>query len=177
MLAYHRGDASAFECLYRRHKDGLFAFLYRSCPRTAVVEDIAQEAWEAVINSAATYEPRASFKTWLYQIGRHRVADYFRRRANHSESLDAAPEPETTMADNDFNEVEREVLQAVGELPHDQRDAVLLKEQGFSIAEIAEITGAGEETVKSRLRYGRSQLRARLSDLLAAQSGELYESA
>lgn len=177
MLAYHRGDASAFECLYRRHKDGLFAFLYRSCPHTAVAEDVAQEAWEAVINNAAHYEPRASFKTWLYQIGRNRMVDHLRRRANHTEPLDSAPEPAAGPTDEDFNAMERQVLAAVGALPRDQRDAVLLKEQGFSIAEIAEITRAGQETVKSRLRYGRSQLREQLGTVIGDRLGELHESA
>ncbi|MFT6957380.1 MAG: DNA-directed RNA polymerase specialized sigma24 family protein [Halieaceae bacterium] len=36
MLSYQSGDTRAFERLYRRHKDGLFAFLYRGCQRQAI---------------------------------------------------------------------------------------------------------------------------------------------
>ena len=76
MLAYGLGDTGAFEHLYRRHKDGLFAFLYRNLPQQAIVEEIAQETWIAVVNAAADYQPRARFKTWLYQIARNKMVDH-----------------------------------------------------------------------------------------------------
>ena len=53
-------------------------------------------------------------------------------------------------------------MSAIARLPQEQRDALLLQEQGFSQRDIAEITGAVEETVKSRLRYARKQLREQL---------------
>ena len=53
-------------------------------------------------------------------------------------------------------------MSAIGRLPNEQRDALLLQEQGFSQREIADITRCGEETVKSRLRYARAQLRQHL---------------
>ena len=59
MLAYQRGDAGAFESLYQRHKDPLFGFLYRSCPRAAIVEELAQETWKAVIKAAQRYQADA----------------------------------------------------------------------------------------------------------------------
>jgi RNA polymerase sigma-70 factor, ECF subfamily len=164
MQAYQRGDSSAFEALYHRHKDGLFAFLYRSCPGPEVAEEIAQEAWTAVIDRVASYRPEASFKTWLYQIARNRSADYWRRRDNHHQPLETAPEPVDNNADRDCSTLENQLLTAIGQLPADQRDALLLQQQGFSQQDIADITGAGEETVKSRLRYARRQLRQQLGE-------------
>ena len=82
MLAYQRGDTAAFDCLYHRHKDGLFAFLYRSCSRRAVVEELTQDAWMGVINSAPTYQSDARFRTWLYQIAHNRLVDFWRRKDN-----------------------------------------------------------------------------------------------
>ena len=162
MLAYQRGDTSAFECLYHRHKDGLFAFLYRSCPRQAVVEELAQEAWMAVVKAAERYQPRASFKTWLYQIARNRLVDFWRGRDNTHSSLEAVPEPVVDSHSNSRQDMQQQLLAAIAELPVEQRDALLLQDQGFSLREIAEITGDGQETVKSRLRYARTQLRRQL---------------
>lgn len=159
MQAYQGGDVAAFELLYRRHKDGLFAFLYRGCPRPAVVEELAQDSWMAVVDGAARYQPSAKFRTWLYQIAHNRQVDYWRRRDNRHTSLEEAPEP---LAESPAEPVRERVLDAIGTLPRDQKDALLLQEQGFSLADIAAITGAGEETVKSRLRYARRQLRERL---------------
>jgi RNA polymerase sigma-70 factor (ECF subfamily) len=64
---------------------------------------------------------------------------------------------------NDNNDdLEQTLMRAIGELPGEQRDALLLQQQGFSLSDIAQITDAAEETVKSRLRYARNQLREQL---------------
>ena len=166
MLAYQRGDTDAFECLYHRHKDALFAFLYRSCPRPAVVEELAQEAWTGVIQGAPQYESRGHFKTWLYQMGHNRLVDFWRRRDNQHGDLENIPEPVAATHVETALDLQGQLMQAIGELPVDQRNTVLLREQGFSLREVADITGTGEETVKSRLRYARKQLRSQLGEEL-----------
>ena len=162
MLAYQRGDTAAFDSLYHRHKDGLFAFLYRSCARRAVVEELAQDAWMAVINSAPGYRTEARFKTWLYQIAHNRLVDFWRRRDNQHPGLENVPEPATETNPEAADELTGQLMSAIGQLPNEQRDALLLREQGFSQREIASITRCPEETVKSRLRYARAQLRRQL---------------
>jgi len=58
------------------------------------------------------------------------------------------------------------LVRALAELPAAQRDAFLLQQEaGLSLAEIAELTGAGDETVKSRLRYATAKLREALGDV------------
>jgi RNA polymerase sigma factor (sigma-70 family) len=165
MLAYQRGDAAAFESLYGRHKDGLFAFLFRHCPRAAIVEELAQETWMAVIKAAKRYRSDALFRTWLYQIAHNRQVDFWRRPDNRHRALEGLlEEPVTSGLDDSNDELRRRLMNAIGGLPGEQRDVLLLQEQGFSQAEIAEITGALAETVKSRLRYARKQLRQQLGD-------------
>ncbi|KLD73696.1 RNA polymerase sigma factor, partial [Xanthomonas hyacinthi DSM 19077] len=57
----------------------------------------------------------------------------------------------------------RQLQLALDDLPEEQRDVLLLRlEQELSLEEIAQITGVGRETVKSRLRYAMDKLRARL---------------
>lgn len=168
MLAYQRGDADAFECLYRRHKDGLFAFLYRSLPQQAVVEELAQDAWMAVIKAASRYTAQGNFKTWLYQIGHNRLVDFWRRKDNQHMSIDEIAEPLAAATQqvqhSTHTEAEQHIMQAIAALPMEQRNVVLLREQGFSLAQISQITDTPAETVKSRLRYARKQLRACLAD-------------
>jgi RNA polymerase sigma-70 factor (ECF subfamily) len=160
MLAYRDGDAVAFEQLYGRHKDGLYAFLYRNCPRPAVVEELAQDTWMAVVNRAESYRPDARFRTWLYQIAHNRQVDFWRARDNRHASIEDTPAGcDAQAADLVPDSGLDDIMRAIGELPRDQKDALLLREQGFGLADISEITGAGEETVKSRLRYARKQLK------------------
>ena len=57
------------------------------------------------------------------------------------------------------------LLQAIEALPAAQREAFLLHEEGgLSVAEIAAVTGAGEEATKSRLRYAMAKLKAAVDD-------------
>jgi len=56
-------------------------------------------------------------------------------------------------------------LQLISELPDEQREAFLLREEaGMSLAEIAEVTGVNIETAKSRLRYAVNRLRKGMND-------------
>ena len=58
------------------------------------------------------------------------------------------------------------IRQALAALPAAQREAFLLHQEGeLELSEIAELTGAGIETVKSRIRYAQAKLRAELGDL------------
>ena len=62
-------------------------------------------------------------------------------------------------------EQRRRLQLALAELPEEQRTVLLLRlEQELTLEEIGEATGVGRETVKSRLRYGMDQLRARLNE-------------
>jgi RNA polymerase sigma-70 factor (ECF subfamily) len=160
MFAYQRGDVSAFDSLYQRHKDGLFSFLYHRFQRESVVEELAQETWMAVVNRASQYQPTAQFRTWLFQIARNRMADFWRRKDNHHGGLDQVAEP--SVNGSDVWSPDLDILDAIGRLPNDQQDALLLHHQGFSHREIADLTDSLEETVKSRLRYGRKRLREAL---------------
>ena len=71
--------------------------------------------------------------------------------------------PEARVATRQLRE---QLHAALATLPAVQRDAFLLQQEGgLSLAEIAEMTGVGMETVKSRLRYAVAKLRGELGSL------------
>ncbi len=180
MLAYAAGDPAAFERLYDRHEAPVYRFLLRSVAIAAVADDLAQEVWLTVVRNAARYQPRAAFRTWLYRIARTRLIDHWRARDPAIVlSLDAplASDPdgcgptlgETVAADESQQPVQRlmaraqalALLAAVQALPAPQREVLLLHAEGeLTLAQIAEVTGTGFETAKSRLRYALDRLRA-----------------
>jgi len=179
MLSFARGDAAAFEELYRRHESRVFRYLCRNVRDPEAANDLMQDVWFAVARSAARYQPTARFTTWLYTLAHHRMVDAFRGRRDH-ESLDARPQggdgdslaerlpadPRTEpAAEAEADEDGQRVLRAVGQLPAEQRDAFLLKaEAELSVEEISAITGTSFETAKSRLRYARTKLRELLAE-------------
>jgi len=175
MVRFGRGEAAAFEFLYRRHESRVFRFLQRNVRNEAAANDLMQEVWFAVVRGAANYQPTAKFTTWLFTIAHNRTVDMI--RANHRlQSLDAGDDadPEASsalerLADSPKLEPLAQVqsqdeaaalLSAVTQLPAEQRSAFLLQAEGdLSVEEIAEATGSSFETVKSRLRYARAKLR------------------
>ena len=164
LRAFSKGDTEAFDTLYLRHKDSLDNFIFRSLAQFAPAEEIAQEVWMAVIAQSATYKPSAAFRTWLYRIASNKVADFYRRKVNSpGDELDTTNEE---FAAEQLDPAERvlleQLLAALSELPEEQRITFVLQQEGFSHRKIAEITGVGTETVKSRLRYARSATRVRM---------------
>ena len=168
MLAYGRGDAGAFETLYRRHRGPLYRFVLRALKQRPAAEELFQEVWIRVIESRSRYAPQARFSTWLYTIAHNLLVDHWRKKGLAIASLDTedvALESANPARQAEARESLARLLQAIEALPPAQREAFLLHEEaGMTVAEIAAVTGAGEEAAKSRLRYAMAKLKAALGD-------------
>lgn len=124
--------------------------------------------------NAGRFDPvKAGFRAWLYTIARNRVWDHFRRQkvavlataAGEEEALMVADPAPSPLDAAQSRESAARLAAAVEALPLAQRDAfVMVAHAGLSLQEVADITGAGLETVKSRLRYARETLRRTLAD-------------
>jgi RNA polymerase sigma-70 factor, ECF subfamily len=176
MIRFVNGDGVAFETLYARHKGGLYRYFCRQCA-VAVAEELFQDVWMRIVSAGASYRAEAKFSTYLYRIAHNRLVDHFRASGRR---------PEVTVGDDDSGllEVEDELgvtpevnasraelserlKHCLDELPDDQREAFLLREEaGLGVDEIATTTEVGRETAKSRLRYAVSRLRRCLDVLL-----------
>lgn len=173
MLAYANGDLLAFEALYQRHRGMLYRFLLRGLQQRADADELFQDTWSRLIAARARYRPEARFTTWLLQIAHNLMIDRFRRarpQADGEETDTVFRElnaPEYERPDHVLSDFEqrRQLQLVLEELPDDQRVAFLLRvESGCGLEEIAEVTGVGRETVKSRLRYALAKVRARLGE-------------
>ena len=170
MLAYAAGDAAAFEQLYARHRGRLYRYLLRQLRDNALADEVFQDVWQRVISARAGWTPDAGFATWLYTIAHHRLGDHWRSLKHRPAAPADADERTARVADPDtpervLSEFERrrQLQLALDDLPGEQREVLLLRlEQELTLEEIAEVTGVGRETVKSRLRYAMDKLRARL---------------
>lgn len=179
MLAYARGDATAFAHLYARHKGPTYRYFLRHTSDRGAADELHQDVWLKVVAARDRYAAEARFTTWLYTLARHRLVDHWRaRRGNRFTSLDDCGDPDQP-ADADVPDDRADPLdlvidaqaghrlqRALAEVPSAQRDAFLLHiEAGLSLGEIAALTGVPAETIKSRLRYAYRRLRAVLEDL------------
>lgn len=174
---YARGDVGAFATLYRRHELRVWRYLERNLGSRATAEEVMQEVWFAVARDAERYRPTARFTTWLFTIARNRMVDALRASRAHL-SLDAlgyeagavverltADPVAGPVAAAEARDQAAALRQALARLAPEQRDVFLLQLEGnLSVEDVAAITRASFETVKSRLRYARTRLRELLTE-------------
>jgi RNA polymerase sigma-70 factor (ECF subfamily) len=179
MLAWQAGDASAFDRIYQRHRGGVFRYLLRHCRDRATAEDLHQDVWLRLIAARASFNAAARFTNWLYSVARNRMIDHWRmhpaqRHASLDDEENGHPLVERIEDSNPRGNPQGAaqaleegalLVAALEALPAAQRDAFLLHvEGGLAVAEIAALTAAPAETVKSRLRYAYKRLRASLGE-------------
>lgn len=178
MARYVKGDADAMTEIVNRHGNRLFGYLVRLTGSREKAEDAYQEVFIRVIRSASKYKPSSRFTAWLYTIARNITIDMARRDKHRvTESLDAPAyqEGETsrveTMANDGadpeqnlmVSEMKEALETAIGQLAPEQKEVLLLRERaGLSFKEIASITGAPLNTVKTRMHYALGHLRKNL---------------
>ena len=179
---YRQGDSQAFAELYARHRLGLFRFLCGLCGDSAIAEEVFQETWMSLIRSESQQREAVQFSTWLYQIARNRLIDYWRKHGKrqylhdeydeqlHAEA-DHQPNPEQQLS---LTRDQQRLQAALDDLPAEQREVFLLRAHGdMDVSEIATLTQTPAETVKSRLRYALSKLRRLLTDPATADEVSL----
>ena len=129
-------------------------FAYRLTRRADLADDITQECFLALLRAPGRFDAaRGSPKTYLFAIARNLVLKHHRDDRPEDPLDDAAAEvfsPDLAVA----------VEQAVAALPALQQESVVLFEyEGFTLEEIAQVTGVDTGTVKSRLHRARERLK------------------
>ncbi len=158
------GDRDAFAQLVRRHQDGLYRFILRMVNSHDEALELTQETFIKAWQALPEWRPDAEFRTWLFRIASNAATDTLRRRKVVSfvelaedydvPNGDAGPEARLQTKQG-LLALER----ALGRLPHDQREIVLLRDvEDMSYAEIGATLGINEGTVKSRLARAREAL-------------------
>ncbi len=168
------GQVDAFEQVHRRNHRPLVRYLVAKVRQRQSAEDIAQEAWTKVVlalrNGSYQVRDDATFRTFLHRVADNCRIDAFRREnirpvgnmandngndvADPATVNDAGAEPTNDPA---YGLHRKRLLdrfrQFLASLSPEQGETAGLYLMGYSREEIAERTGVGAETVKSRIRY------------------------
>ncbi len=177
MLAVKEGDEEAFEALVRKHEGRIVGTVAKMLGGEKDAEDVAQQVFLRVWQSAPRYQPGAKFTTWLLTITRNLVFNELRRRrrarlVDLESGEHGAPEfPDTHTATPARAalgaELERVVAAAIAALPESQRLAVILRRYDeMSYEEIAAVLETSVPSVKSLLFRARTDLKERLAPYL-----------
>ncbi len=161
------GDQSAFAQLYDMLSARVFGLILRVLVNRAHSEEVLQEVFLEVWQSAASFAPnRGQGRSWIMTIAHRRAVDRVRSAQSSADRDEKAGLRElNTPQDGVEEKVElriesRRVARALDTLPDAQREALTLAYfGGYSQSEIAALVGSPLGTIKTRMRDGLSRLR------------------
>lgn len=158
------GKAKPLEQLVALFNGPIFHYLL-SQSNKEIAEDIIQSTWLKVIKRQSAGNilsgRQQNVKSWLFTIARNTLIDELRRQnkwqASQISEQELAGEPLERIIDS--SEQLAKFNQALAQLSFHQREVFIFKQEGFSMLEICQLTDESFETIKSRLRYARQNIK------------------
>ncbi len=164
------GDASAFDELYRRYADKVYAFARHLSGSDAVAEDMVQETFMRAARAMDSYNNHAAFTTWLLTIARNAYRDFGRKQARRARDRDLplpVRDSQEPAVATESREMQSAVRAAVLRLPEAQRIAVTLCNlQEMPQKHAAVVLGWRIEKLKSTLHRARQRLKQELAQYM-----------
>lgn len=168
-----QADMRAFDVFYDRYVNLVYSIAFSILGDPPLAEDVTQDVFLKIWRNLETYDPaKARVNTWMSRIARNRAIDLLRRQKPlqrqvswadaQGVELGAGITPEDRVSQRMTKD---HVLQALAQLPEEQREALALAYfRNMTQQEIADILGEPLGTIKTRIRLGMQKLRGLLID-------------
>jgi RNA polymerase sigma-70 factor (ECF subfamily) len=165
---FNRGDCEAVRTIYEKYKSDLLALATSLLRNTAAAEDVVHDVFFSFLRMRH-FRLTGSLKGYLATCVANGARNILRNNGRHGqepleqaeliESSDPWPDGEAILG-----EESRRLTQAIGDLPYEQREVVLLHHQGgLKFIEIADSQHVSINTVLGRYRYGLEKLKTRMN--------------
>jgi RNA polymerase sigma-70 factor (ECF subfamily) len=172
LVAVAAGDRRALEELYLGYHRRLSRFLSRFTSRYENIEEIINDTFMVVWQSAKDFRHASQVSTWIIGIAYRTALKSFRRQKNHAAAQNLDDCPEQTVDPTIDTEVQDWLKRGLNQLPSEQRLTLeLAYHMGHSLEEIAAITACPVGTVKARMFHAREKLRLYLPTLGGGAAG------
>jgi RNA polymerase sigma-70 factor (ECF subfamily) len=164
VMRSQEGDAVAWSRLVRAWQPRFYAHARRLTGHREGAKDVTQETWAAMVRSIRRLDDPARFRAWAFRILINKSADWVRKRARERRAIQEVVESvrERGAPGNHppGEESGDRLRRAVAQLPPDRRQLLsMCYVDGMPLAEIADVLGIPEGTVKSRLHSIRQELK------------------
>jgi RNA polymerase sigma-70 factor (ECF subfamily) len=174
-----QGQTELFQTLIKPYERAVFAVAYSVVNNGADAEEIAQESFLNALKGLKNFRAEAKFSTWLIQIALNEARMRLRRRRTQAhqsldeivanEDSDYVPRdfadwreiPSEALARKELRQIIEKTLQSLRPI---YREVLVLRDvQDLSTAETSQALGISEDSVKTRLRRARLQMREALA--------------
>jgi RNA polymerase sigma-70 factor (ECF subfamily) len=163
-----QGDRAAFREIIERYGAQIHSLAYQIVRDEDDAQDVTQEVFLKLHTSLYTFNGRNRFPTWLYRVTANMAIDFLRKhrqkRISSLDETDAASIPDDSILSPDarleMKETRKTITRLLGVLSLAQRKVFVLRDiRGFTTAEVADILGCGEATVRVHLAQARLRIR------------------
>lgn len=171
MVQYQQGDLAAFDLLYLRYENKIYAYLLRFVRDRERAAELFQETFLHLHSHRHRYDAKKPLSAWAFRIARNLAYNEIRRLKRRN-TLFAEPVEVEAQADHQQKNPEeafhtkllrQQIDTVLASLPEEQREAILLSYYGgLKYAEIAEVMETTQDAIKQRVRRGMAALRERV---------------
>lgn len=173
-----RGDAAAFESIYRTHSQRVYSLCRRMLRNPAEAEDLTQDVFLRVFRKIQTFRGESAFSTWLHRMAINVVLMHLRKKKARAALLDQTtrPKEEGVTAGSELGSADLSLAglidrvnleRAVEQLPTAHKMVFVLHDiQGYNHHEIAEMMDSSVGTSKGQLHRARRRLRDLLREFV-----------
>ncbi|WP_165727234.1 MULTISPECIES: sigma-70 family RNA polymerase sigma factor [unclassified Pseudoalteromonas] len=175
MASYAKsGDNRYLEQLIALYSNDLYHYLITQS-NTHLAYDVSQQTWLKVIEKRHLYQAQTTPKAWLFKLARNTLIDEYRKQQHFVELDESTHLPaqnhksESDLNSSDLTSGDSHIGSsnisydafdaALKQLSFVQREAITLQQEGFSLTDIELITHSNAETIKTRLRYAKQNLK------------------
>ena len=173
------GEAAAFDQLVVKYTPRLYSLVYNMTSNHEDTNDLLQDIFAKAYRSIRGFRGKSSFYTWIHSISVNMTLNFLKKRGRRYhlslDDVDASIQNDkefleltatsSPVREADLSELQRRLNEAMMKLSDEHRAVVTMFHiQGMPHAEISEILGVSEGTVRSRLFYANRQLQNYLDE-------------
>jgi RNA polymerase sigma-70 factor (ECF subfamily) len=153
------------EKVWQEYHSRLRAFIKSRIIDDAATDDTLQNVFLKMHAGLASLKDETKLQSWLYQITRNAIIDYFRSQKPTIDIPEWLPQPETDPGEKITQELSECLQPMIQLLPENYREAVILSElKGLTQKEVAKVQGTSLSGAKSRVQRGRALLKNMLAE-------------
>jgi RNA polymerase sigma factor (sigma-70 family) len=167
-LRFKCGSRKALQRIYEKYLNYLLTLAIALLNDVSLAEDIVHDVFVSFAKSAEDFKLIGSLKSYLATCVMNRTRDQLRTKQRRQTKSDGTESTSSYSEGPDHSiicsEESHRLNQALAQLPHEQRDVIILRLKGeMKFREIARLQGASVNTVQGRYRYGMNKLRSMLN--------------
>ena len=151
IIKIRNGDQESFAVLYDLYIQKIYRFIYYRTHHKQTAEDLTSLVFTKAYSKFESFDPKASFATWMYRIARNTVIDHYRTNKGVVDIEEAfnLESQDNIEADYEVKEKLTKARRYLDSLPEEQRDLIIMRLwDGLGYDEIAQITGKKEASLR-----------------------------